>query len=378
MAQNSIQKLQLLEEKGVVIIDPRQVYIAPEVDIERIYAGSVLYPGTRLTGDKTLIGSYAKIGTEGPAVIHNSIIGSKAEVASGYLDGATLLSEAKAGANAHYRPGTLLEEHASTAHCVGLKQSILMYSVTLGSLINLCDVLISGGKSRAEHTEIGSGFIHFNFTPWGVNGDKATPTIAGTVTEGVFLDQKKIFLGGLSGMVGPLSIGFGAMTVAGQVVRHSVEDNKMHADVVKPFDKEWSPTEVTFSEKRIANIRSKNLEFITQLYVLKEWYRKIRLRRSIIQKDEELSCILEGAIATIQSGIDERVKRYNKFAKEWSRDLVNEINWDESLVEMEVTLDWKQDVPYDEWVKGLADKEKEQLHGWLCKNAEAMRMKLDL
>ena len=38
-----------------------------------------------------------------------------------------------------------------------------------------------------------SGFIHFNFTPWGKNGDKATPSLVGNVTEGVFLDQKRIF-----------------------------------------------------------------------------------------------------------------------------------------------------------------------------------------
>lgn len=372
--ENSMnQIIQKLEEKGVVIIDPRQVYIAPEVDFDRIYAGSVLFPGTRLTGAKTLIGSSAKIGTEGPATIHNSIIGPRAEVASGFISGSTLLPEAKAGANSHYRPGTLLEEHASTAHSVGLKQSILMYSVTLGSLINLCDVLISGGRSRAEHSEVGSGFIHFNFTPWGVNGDKATPTMAGNVTEGVFLDQKKIFLGGLSGMVGPVSIGFGAMTVAGQVVRHSVEENTMHAETVHDFDRVWSPTEVEFSEKRLANIRNKNMEFITQLYALKEWYSKVRLKRSQLQNDAELSLVLSGAIETIQSCIDERVKRYNKFAKEWSQSPVNEICWDESFVNMEVSLEWKLDLHYDEWIWGLAEQEKQGLHNWLNESAEIMR-----
>lgn len=91
------------------------------------------------------MGTSAQIGTEGPAVIHNSIIGAEAEVSSGFLSDSTLLPRAKVGANAHFRGGTLLEEYATTAHCVGLKQSILMYSVTLGSLINFCDVLISGG-----------------------------------------------------------------------------------------------------------------------------------------------------------------------------------------------------------------------------------------
>lgn len=45
--ENRIRKL---IEKGVVIIDPRQTYISPEVDIDRIYEGCVLFPGCRLEG----------------------------------------------------------------------------------------------------------------------------------------------------------------------------------------------------------------------------------------------------------------------------------------------------------------------------------------
>ena len=66
--------LKYLEDKGVKIIDPRQVYVSPEVDPDRIYPGSVLYPGTRLTGSRTLIGSGAKIGTEGPAAVNISAV----------------------------------------------------------------------------------------------------------------------------------------------------------------------------------------------------------------------------------------------------------------------------------------------------------------
>ena len=65
----------------------------------------------------------------------DAILGDGAAVASGYVEGAVLLRGAKLGANAHARPGTLLEEQASTAHCVGLKHTILLPFVTLGSLI---------------------------------------------------------------------------------------------------------------------------------------------------------------------------------------------------------------------------------------------------
>lgn len=374
------ERIRSLEEKGVIIPDPRQTYISPEVDLNRIYAGCVLFPGCRLTGERTLIGTSAQIGTEGPAVIHNSVIGSKAEVGSGYLADSTLLPRAKAGANAHFRGGTLLEEYATTAHCVGLKQSILMYSVTLGSLINLCDVLISGGSSRKDHTEVGSGFIHFNFTPWGKNGDKATPSLAGNVTDGVFLDQKRIFLGGLSGMVGPASIGFGAMTVAGQVIRRPVADCTMHAEAGGNLEKSCSFCGIPFSENRFRRICEKNVEFLAQLYALKEWYIQVRLQRSKLQEDEELSLVLTEATETISSCIKERVNRYNSLAAEWSLSPMNE-----SFAESEKTkrfasetVDWKPQLAYDEWVRGLGRKERDSLHRWLLERAQACKAGLNI
>ena len=53
--------------------------------------------------------------------------------------------------------------------------------VTIGSLVNFCDLLMAGGSSRQDHSEVGSGYIHFNFTPWGARGDKATPSLIGDV-----------------------------------------------------------------------------------------------------------------------------------------------------------------------------------------------------
>ena len=133
--------LKALEGKGVKIIDPRQVYVSPDVDLDRIYQGSVLYPGARITGSRTLIGTGAKIGTEGPATVNSSVIGAEASIASGYVTECTLLPRAKAGANCHFRGGTLLEEEANTAHTVGLKQTVMMYGVTM---------LYSLGRDRGQ------------------------------------------------------------------------------------------------------------------------------------------------------------------------------------------------------------------------------------
>ncbi|MCL1835629.1 MAG: hypothetical protein FWG48_05655 [Oscillospiraceae bacterium] len=359
-----------LASKGVRIVDPRQTYIAPEVDLSRIYSGSELHPGVRLTGKHTLIAPGAKIGTEGPATLDDSAIGSGAEVASGYLSGATMLSGSKAGANAHFRPGTLLEEDATTAHAVGLKQTILMHAVTLGSLINFCDALISGGSSRNEHSEVGSGFIHFNFTPWGVNGDKATPSLIGNVTDGVFLDRERIFLGGLSGIVGPGTVGFGAATVAGQTIRKPVPESHIYSgkaassDVVRPFDSR------SLSAGHIEKVRESNAQYIAQLYALIGWYENVRLIRSIMDSSIELPLVLVGAIEAIRLCVDERIARYNSFADEWSAPVFPGMQSLDPSGEISFPIDWKPGVRHDEWVRSLSVHEKDNLRSWISDIAQ--------
>src|SRR5215471_530626 len=239
MHRNLEAKLDILEAQDVTVVDRRQTYLDQTIDVNRICRGAVLFPGTRLVGARTFVGPGAKVGSEGPTVLENTLVGENADIASGYLRESVMLRDARVGANAHVRGGTLLEEEASTAHAVGLKQTILMSFVTMGSLINFCDGLIAGGTSRREHTEVGSGFIHFNFTPRGQSGDKATPSLVGDVPHGVFLRQRRIFLGGLSGIVGPQKVGFGSFTVAGQVLRREAPPNRLVGDVPRKVDKEF-------------------------------------------------------------------------------------------------------------------------------------------
>src|SRR5262249_24216792 len=277
-----------------------------------ICRGAVLYPGTRLVGARTFVGPGAKVGTEGPAVLENAMIGEDTEVASGYLSEAVMLRNARVGSNAHIRVGTLMEEEASTAHAVGLKHTILMSFVTMGSLINFCDGLISGGRSRKEHTEVGSGFIHFNYTPWGKSGDKATPSLIGDVVHGVFLRQQRIFVGGLSGIVGPQKVGFGAFTIAGQVLRKEIPSNRIIGDLPRIVDKEFhAPTEAPTRTLKL------NLEYIGQLTALQSWYRDFRLAR-IPQNQEyaHIRVVTQAALKLLSVCIDERVERLRQFLEE--------------------------------------------------------------
>ena len=312
MSENFEARLDILETQGVTILDRRQTYLDETLDVKRVRPGAVLYPGTRLIGARTFVGPGAKVGTEGPAVLENTVIGENAEVASGYLKDSVMLRDTRVGSNAHIRVGTLLEEEASTAHAVGLKHTVLMSFVTLGSLINFCDALISGGRSRREHTEVGSGFIHFNFTPRRRSGDKATPSLIGDVVHGVFLRQPRIFLGGLSGMVGPQRVGFGSFTIAGQVLRREVPPNRIVGDTPRSVDGEIHS--LVDAPKRIVKL---NLEYIGHLTALQAWYRHVRLARIPAGAEyEHLRIVTQAACELLSVSIEERVQRLRQFLEE--------------------------------------------------------------
>ena len=171
-----------LSNKGVIIIAPQTVFISDDVSPDNIEEGVTIYPGCRISGKKTFIGKGTKLGQEAPVTVENCAIGHDVELKGGYFKKAVFLDKSSMGSGAHVREGSIIEEEANAAHTVGLKQTILFPFVTLGSLINFCDCMMAGGTSRKDHSEVGSSYIHFNFTP---NMDKATPSIMGDVPRGV-------------------------------------------------------------------------------------------------------------------------------------------------------------------------------------------------
>jgi hypothetical protein len=306
------ERLARLAALGVRIVDPRQTFVDTDVDLARIDPTVTLHPGTRLHGPRTFLGPGSALGAEGPAIVVDSVLGEGAAVASGYVRGAVLLAGASLGANSHVREGTILEEQASTAHGVGLKQTILLSFVTLGSLINFCDVLMAGGTSRRDHSEVGSGFIHFNFTPWGEAGDKATASLVGDVTSGVFLDRRRIFLGGAGGMIGPRSVGYGSITGAGQVLRRDVPEGHLVLEATPAVDLPVRPP----GSRQADQILRRNAEYIAQLAALRAWYRQVRLPRASAGGAPHVGTVTAEAAANVEVCIEERWRRLESFAAE--------------------------------------------------------------
>jgi UDP-N-acetylglucosamine/UDP-N-acetylgalactosamine diphosphorylase len=296
-----------LLKRGVVIPCPYSVEVDDSLNPEKIAPGVVIHTGCRIAGAKTSIGPGSEIGKEAPAVIENCQLGHKVELKGGYFSGATFLDGANMGSGAHVRPGTLLEEEAGGAHTVGLKQTIFLSYVTAGSLINFCDALMAGGTSRKNHSEIGSSYIHFNFTP---HQDKATPSLIGDVPRGVFLNQAPIFLGGQGGLVGPARIAYGTVIPAGTICRQDIlEEGKLFAaaeDVRTP--RNFSPG----IYRGIHRIVRNNLIYIGNLWALRAWYQQVRSRS--MSADTFRQACHAGALAQIEEGLKERIKRLKELA----------------------------------------------------------------
>jgi len=298
-----IEKVMELGRKGVAIPNPLAVEIGAEVEVGNISGhGVTIYPGCRIAGAKTVISAGVTLGKEAPVTVEDCQLGPGVELKGGYFGKSTFLEKANMALGAHVREGCLLEEEANGAHCVGIKQTILFPFVTLGSLINFCDCLMAGGTSRKDHSEVGSSYIHFNFTP---NGDKSTPSLFGDVPRGVMLNQPAIFLGGQGGAVGPIRIGFGCVTAAGSVIRDDVPEDRQiiiptpHAGGVRPYK--------PHAYKNLSRLLANNLIYMGNLVALGAWYRDVR--QPFFERQDLGMRVYAGALDKLAAAMKERVQR---------------------------------------------------------------------
>ncbi|MHB9002785.1 MAG: UDP-N-acetylglucosamine pyrophosphorylase [Coriobacteriia bacterium] len=301
-------KVAQLMSKGVRIPNPLSLEVAHDVDINRISGdGVTIAPGCRIQGSGTVISSGCHLGAEGPATLVDCRLGPNVELKGGYFKESVFLEGASVGPGAHVREACLIEEGASGAHCVGLKQTVLFPYVTLGSLINFCDCLMAGGTSRTDHSEVGSSYVHFNYTP---EGDKTTASLFGDVPRGVMLDQSPIFLGGQGGAVGPVRVGYGTVVAAGSILRHDVvEDGRLIAvDPVPGLNRERRQ----YSYRDLSRVVRNNIIFLANMVALEQWYQTVR--QPFFAKQELGELVYEGALEVLHTSKQERIKRLKAMA----------------------------------------------------------------
>ena len=299
-----MKRLEELLLRGVRIASPSAVEIGDEVDPGRIAPGVVIHAGCKIFGDQTSIGPGCVLGREAPATVDDCQLGTGVQLKGGSFSGAVFLDGAAMGSGAQVRPGTILEEGAEMAHAVGLKQSIFFPFVVGGSLINFCDALMAGGRNRREHSEIGSSFIHFNYTP---RGDKATASLLGDVPRGVMLDQAPIFLGGQGGIAGPVRVEYGTVLAAGHVLRKDVLEGgrlvvpETPPPGVRPFAAGYRSVDRAMANGAI---------YVGNLAALEVWYAQVR--RPLMERDAYGAACLAGALRQLAGARQERLKRLDE------------------------------------------------------------------
>ncbi len=303
-------KIQKLIGKGVRINAPESVEIGDDVDIDRISGDNVIiYAGCRIFGKSTLILPGASLGAEEPVTVVDCQVGPNITLNGGFFQDAVMLAGVSAGSGAHVRRGTILEEESRIAHTVGLKQTILFPFVTLGSLINFCDCFIAGGTDRQNHSEVGSSYIHFNYTP---NQDKATASLIGDVPRGVMLKQAPIFLGGQGGLVGPCRLEYGTVIAAGTINRK---------DELRPgrliFGGGGRSGNVPFAAGHyhgLKRILTNNIVYLANLAALGQWYGQVR---SLFVSNDFPQMLLEGLQDKLQMAVDERIVRLGELIQKF-------------------------------------------------------------
>ena len=311
------EKITKLMAKGARVLNPESVFIGEEVSLDRLAGdGVVIYPGCRIMGKKALLMSGVKLGFEGPVTLEDCQIGPYVELKGGFFKKSTFLERASMGSGALVRDGCLLEEQSSGAHSVGLKQTILFPFVTLGSLINFCDCLMGGGTSCKNHSEVGSSYIHFNYTP---NQDKATPSLIGDVPRGVMLTQPPIFLGGQGGIVGPSRVAYGSVIAAGIICRKDIlnegrlqlgQDMPHKGDDGSGSSVKFHPGVYWHVKRQVVN----NLHFMANLVALRHWY--VQIRSLFFRRGGLLAeALYAGAVEKLDMAIAERTKRFKDLAE---------------------------------------------------------------
>jgi len=232
--------------------------VAADVPLDAIESGAILMNAI-IRGSDTRIGAGSLIGTSGVALMENVRTGRGVELGAGSYSDCVFLDQVKIRGFAEIRANTVLEEQTELGHNVGLKNTIFTAAVVAGSGINFCDAFVTGGRSRQDHTEIGSGTVHFNFAP---TRDKFASLI-GDVT-GLLLRSEPVFIGGNSGIVAPAFLKFGALVPAGTIVRRHFVDAS-------------GASHLCGRQRAFFGKLSLAVEFIANLTAYAVWYGEVRL-----------------------------------------------------------------------------------------------------
>ena len=183
------------QRAGVTITDPATTWIDVDVTIGR---DTVVYPGTQLLG-ATRIGGHCQIGPD--TTLTDVTVGDEAMVVRTHGSQSAIGGGAAVGPFAYLRPGTTLGADGKLGAFVETKNS------TIGAGTKVPHLTYVGDADIGEHSNIGASSVFVNY-----DGETKSRTTIGS----------HVRTGSDTMFVAPVTIGDGAYTGAGTVVREDV------------------------------------------------------------------------------------------------------------------------------------------------------------
>ncbi|MUK02256.1 bifunctional UDP-N-acetylglucosamine diphosphorylase/glucosamine-1-phosphate N-acetyltransferase GlmU [Vibrio cholerae] len=180
---------------GVSIVDPATTWIDATVVLEE---DTTILPGTQLHGE-TVVARDAVVGPD--TTLTDVVIGEGAHVVRTHGSGARIGAGASVGPFTYLRPGTVLGEEGKIGAFYETK------NVTVGRGSKLSHLGYAGDTEIGEYTNIGCGNITANY-----DGVSKHRTVIGSHVR---TSSNTVF-------VAPVTVGDGAYTGAGAVVRKDI------------------------------------------------------------------------------------------------------------------------------------------------------------
>lgn len=228
--------LKKYRDKGIVILDPRNTYIGPEVQLSR---GNVINPNTYMNG-RIKIDAHNVLGPnlhlEGKVTI-----GRKNHISYSHIVDTKIGNDNVVGPYARLRDKTVIGNKTKIGNYVEIKNS------NIGDKTQIAHLSYIGDAKVGKDANIGAGTITANYNS--ITGKKSKTTI-----------KDKAATGANSVLVAPITVGEGAMVGAGSVVTQSVPDHSLAvARTVQETKQNWvkKAKRTTNKRKRTVSKRTK-------------------------------------------------------------------------------------------------------------------------
>src|SRR6185312_7532525 len=180
---------------GITIVDPATTWIDVDVTIGR---DTVIHPGTQLLG-RTQLGGHCVVGPD--TTLTDVSVGDGASVVRTHGTSSSIGAGATVGPFTYLRPGTVLGDDGKLGAFVETKNS------TIGTGSKVPHLTYVGDADIGEHSNIGASSVFVNY-----DGESKRRTTIGS----------HVRTGSDTMFVAPVTVGDGAYTGAGTVVRNDV------------------------------------------------------------------------------------------------------------------------------------------------------------